>query len=44
LILRIEDANGNEKLELIKKILHEYEDKMQNRFCVFQDGRLRISR
>jgi predicted nuclease of predicted toxin-antitoxin system len=44
LILRIEDANGNEKVELIKKILHEYEDKMQNRFCVFKDGRLRISR
>ena len=44
LILRIGDANGNEKAELIRKILHEYEDKMKNRFCVFQDGRLRISR
>ncbi|MDP2753719.1 MAG: DUF5615 family PIN-like protein [Nitrospirota bacterium] len=44
LILRMEDANGNEKAEIIRKILHEYEDKMKNRFCVFQDGRLRISR
>lgn len=44
LILRIEDAKGNEKVELIKKILQEYEDKIKNRFCVFQDGRLRISR
>ena len=32
------------KAEIIRKILHEYEDKMKNRFCVFQDGRLRISR
>lgn len=44
LILRLEDANGSEKAEIIKKILHDYQDKIQNRFCVFQDNRLRISR
>ncbi len=38
------DVGVGEKVEIIRKILHEYEDKMKNRFCVFQDGRLRISR
>lgn len=42
LILRLEDANGEQKVEVVKKILHEYADKIENRFCVFQDGRLRI--
>ena len=42
LILRLEDANGAQKVEIIKKILSEYTGKIQNKFCVFQDGRLRI--
>jgi predicted nuclease of predicted toxin-antitoxin system len=44
LILRLEDATGNEKVDVVKKILKEHSDKIQNRFCVFQAGRLRISR
>lgn len=44
LILRLEDANGEQKLEVVKKILGDYADKIQNRFCVFQDGRLRIKK
>ncbi|MBI5741860.1 MAG: DUF5615 family PIN-like protein [Nitrospirae bacterium] len=44
LILRLEDANGDRKLEVVKKILSDYTDKIQNRFCVFQDGRLRIKK
>lgn len=44
LILRLEDATGTEKVEIIKKILHEYEDRIKNKFCVFQDKKLRISR
>jgi predicted nuclease of predicted toxin-antitoxin system len=44
LILRLEDANSEQKLEVVKKILGDYADKIQNRFCVFQDGRLRIKK
>ena len=42
LILRLEDADGDTKAEVIKKILAEYYDKIESHFCVFQDGRLRI--
>ncbi len=42
LILRLEDADGDTKVTAIKKILTEYFDKIEFRFCVFQDGRLRI--
>ena len=42
LILRLEDANGDQKVVILKKILNEYGDKIRNKFCVFQDGRLRI--
>lgn len=44
LILRLEDATGDEKVAVVKKILSEHQDKIQGRFCVFQAGRLRISR
>lgn len=42
LILRLEDATGDEKSEVLKKILAKYADKLPNAFCVYQDGRLRI--
>ena len=42
LILRLEDATGEQKVEILKKILSEYGDRIRNKFCVFQDGRLRI--
>ena len=42
LILRLEDANGAQKIVTLQKILSEYSDKMENKFCVFQHGRLRI--
>jgi len=44
LILRLENANGNEKVEAVKTIMEEHEDKIYGKFCVFQSGRLRISR
>ncbi len=44
LILRLEDATGDEKADVVKRILSEHSDKMQSRFCVFQAGRLRISK
>ena len=42
LLLRLEDANGEQKVEIVKKVLCEYADKIETKFCVFQDGRLRI--
>lgn len=42
MILRLEDANGDQKVKIVKKILTEYSDKIKNKFCVFQDERLRI--
>jgi len=42
IILRLEDADGDKKAKVIKKILYEHSDKIQNRFCVFQEGKLRI--
>ncbi|MDP2681528.1 MAG: DUF5615 family PIN-like protein [Deltaproteobacteria bacterium] len=42
LILRLEDANGDKKVETVKKILSEYSDKLYGKFCVFQGERLRI--
>jgi len=44
LILRLEDAKGSEKVEVVKTILEEHGDKLYGKFCVFQSGRLRISR
>ncbi len=44
LILRLEDAKGSEKVEVVKTILDEHGDKLHGKFCVFQSGRLRISR
>lgn len=42
LILRLEDATGDQKAEIVKKILDEYADILLNAFCVYQDGKLRI--
>ena len=42
LILRLEDADSDTKVEVTKKILTEYSDKIESHFCVYQDGRLRI--
>jgi predicted nuclease of predicted toxin-antitoxin system len=42
LILRIEDVNGNDKVGIVKRIVTGFSEKIENKFCVFQDGRLRI--
>jgi predicted nuclease of predicted toxin-antitoxin system len=42
IILRIEEADGEQKTEIVKRILRDYTDIIINRFCVYQDGRLRI--
>ncbi len=42
LILRLEDADGNQKVKVMKKILSEHSERLRGKFCVFQGGRLRI--
>lgn len=42
LILRLEDAKGADKVDVVKKILADFPEKIANNFCVFQAGRLRI--
>jgi len=42
LLLRMEDATGQEKLQIIKNILTKYSEQIKNCFCVFQNNRFRI--
>ncbi|MBI3599491.1 MAG: DUF5615 family PIN-like protein [Nitrospinae bacterium] len=42
LLLRLESARSDEKVEIVKKILEKYSDKLIYNFCVFKDGQLRI--
>lgn len=42
LLLRLEDATGDEKVEIVRKILENFRDQIEGKFCVFQNGRLRI--
>ncbi len=42
LLLRLEDATGLEKLQVVKSILEEHSSRIINCFCVFQNDRLRI--
>jgi predicted nuclease of predicted toxin-antitoxin system len=42
LLLRLENATGEQKAEIVKKIIRAYSDKITGNFCVFQEGKLRI--
>lgn len=42
LLLRLEDETANAKLKAVKFILEHHGSEMEGRFCVFQNGRLRI--
>ena len=42
LLLRLEDAKSDEKVNTIQEILLKFEDKLENNFCVYQHGKLRI--
>ena len=42
LLLRLEDATGDEKVLVMQEILEKYTDAISGKFCVFQNGRLRI--
>lgn len=42
LLLRLEDAVAEEKLSAIQNIFPNYFSQIQNNFCVYQNGKLRI--
>lgn len=42
LLLRLEDAVGEEKLSVIQNIIPNYLSQLTNNFCVYQNGKLRI--
>jgi predicted nuclease of predicted toxin-antitoxin system len=42
LLLRLEDATGLEKQQVVAKILAKYADNMKNNFCVYQNKKFRF--
>ncbi len=42
LLLRLDDAVAEEKLSVIQNIFPAYLSQIQNNFCVYQNGKLRI--
>lgn len=42
LLLRMEDATGDEKAQVVRQILENFADQIEGRFCVFQNEQLRI--
>ncbi|MCP4594753.1 MAG: hypothetical protein GY842_28810 [bacterium] len=42
LLLRLDDANGEEKRLVVEEILAAHQERMKNCFCVYQKGKLRI--
>lgn len=44
LLLRLEDARGEEKVKVVEKILSQYKEKLPHNFCVYQRGKFRIKK
>ena len=42
LILRLEDATHEEKVDVVRTILSEFATSIENKFCVYQHGKLRV--
>jgi predicted nuclease of predicted toxin-antitoxin system len=42
LLLRLEDATGEEKAETMQFIMDNFKNQIEGKFCVFKNGRLRI--
>ena len=42
ILLRLEDATGTDKLEVVKEIISKYSQKIKNHFCVYQKGKFRV--
>ena len=41
-LLRLEEATGAEKAEVVRRVFEEHTDLLRDRFAVYQSGRLRI--
>ena len=44
LLLRLEDASGSEKRQVIDEILTNHADNIKNNFCVYQNKKFRFRR
>ncbi len=44
LLLRLEDAQSEEKVKVVEKILSQYKEELYHNFCVYQKGKLRIKK
>ena len=44
LVLRIEDANINDKIKILSDIIANYIDEINNSFCIYYKSKLRIRR
>ncbi|MGD9975724.1 MAG: DUF5615 family PIN-like protein [Desulfatirhabdiaceae bacterium] len=44
LLLRLENATGTEKLQIVKHIMKNYSSQIKDCFCVYQNDRFRIRR
>lgn len=44
LILRLEDANITDKIKILSEIITNYIDEINNSFCIYYKGKLRIRR
>lgn len=42
LLLRLDDANGEEKVKIIKEIMLKYKNNLKSNFCVYQNSKIRI--
>ena len=42
LILRLEDADEDEKVKIVSQIMNSYVNEIYTKFCVYQNGKLRI--
>ncbi len=43
-LLRLEDATGSQKVQVLAEILRKYSDQLIDCFCVFQNDKFRIRR
>ena len=44
LLLRLEAATGDQKVKIVERIIRSFEKEIKDRFCVYQDDRLRIKK
>jgi len=42
LLLRLEDATGEEKVAVVSQILKDFASQIPGKFCVYKSGRLRL--